>query len=335
MRKFIKQPGRDPDIKTPNDSAPAMFGHLNTIVDEINNSSGSSKVEVFRGLVANGTNASNALVLKYGVNVIETSTNINRACKLPQPVTGKKVTVVNISALPIQVFPSNVGGQINNLPIDTPLAIPADGKPYDFICIENPLPGAWTVSAPATGQLEFDEITIPHTTGSNTYAVGYSPSTITYAGAGVGYGGPGIITFLGNFKTESTTLKVATIKCYTNILETDLQSGNEVIIAVSYGFFSDPSSANLYTPYQISMDAIPGFPNSYDPVYPVLTGPVNSPAQVGDLNTLYAIYSYSVFNTDSKIGPAQYSNYYFTFRMNILSGAATKDYKFKWFIEYF
>lgn len=290
---------------------------------------------VFQGLVANGTNANTTLVLNVGVNVVVTSTSTNYSCKLPQPVTGQRVTVVNISSLPIQVFPSNIGGQINNLPINTPITIPADSKPYDFICIENPLPGAWTVNPPATGQLEFDEITISHTTGSSTYAVGYSPSTITYAGAGVGFGGPGIITFTGNFKTEPTTLKVATIKCYTNILSTDVPSGNEINIAVSYGFFSGPSSANLYTPYQISMNAIPGFPNSYDPVYPVLTGPVNTPAQIGDLNTLYATYSYSLFNPDSKIGPAQYSNYYFTFRMNMLSGAATKNYKFKWFIEYF
>ena len=36
MEKFIKTPGRDPFIKTENESAIAMFGHLNALVDAIN-----------------------------------------------------------------------------------------------------------------------------------------------------------------------------------------------------------------------------------------------------------------------------------------------------------
>lgn len=35
MQQFLKQPGPDPAIKTPNDSAPAMFGHLNVLVNAI------------------------------------------------------------------------------------------------------------------------------------------------------------------------------------------------------------------------------------------------------------------------------------------------------------
>ncbi len=30
--------------------------------------------------------------------------------------------------------------------IDAPVIIPPDGNTYEFICIENPLPGAWTFS---------------------------------------------------------------------------------------------------------------------------------------------------------------------------------------------
>lgn len=35
MQNFIKQPGPDPAIRTPNDSATAMFGHLNVLVNAI------------------------------------------------------------------------------------------------------------------------------------------------------------------------------------------------------------------------------------------------------------------------------------------------------------
>ena len=64
------------------------------------------------------------------------------------------------------MYPSNVGGQINNLPIDTPATLPPDGKLYEFICIKNPLPGAWTFSAPATGQYDSGEIEVSITAGS-------------------------------------------------------------------------------------------------------------------------------------------------------------------------
>lgn len=125
---------------------------------------------VFTGLVANGTTASTTLVLNVGVNIIETATTTNYACKLPQPVTGQRVTVVNISQMAILVFPSNIGGQINNLPVDQPLAIPADRRTYDFICIENPLPGAWTVSPPAIAQYDSGEISLTTVYNNSTIA---------------------------------------------------------------------------------------------------------------------------------------------------------------------
>ena len=99
-------------------------------------------ISVFDGLIANNTSSATTLVLNYGVNVIQTATTTNFAAKLPQPVTGKKVTIVNKTTMNVFLYPSNAGGQINNYVINAPAIIPPDGKAYEFTCIENPLPGA-------------------------------------------------------------------------------------------------------------------------------------------------------------------------------------------------
>jgi hypothetical protein len=36
MEKFVRKNGKDPFINTPNDTTPALFGHINAIVTEVN-----------------------------------------------------------------------------------------------------------------------------------------------------------------------------------------------------------------------------------------------------------------------------------------------------------
>jgi hypothetical protein len=127
---------------------------------------------VNKGLNANNTTTATTSVLIYGVNVFTGVTAANYATKLPQPVTGKSVKVINNGITFLQIFPSNIGGRINNLPINTAAVIPPDGNLYEFICIENPLPGEWTFSAPATGQYDSGEISVSisaNTSGGNPW----------------------------------------------------------------------------------------------------------------------------------------------------------------------
>lgn len=198
------------------------------------------QTQVFDGLVADDTTSATTLILEYGVNIIDTSTVTDYACKLPQPVTGKRVIVVNKSNLPISLFPSNTGGQINNYPVDTPAIVPPDGKAYDFICVENPLPGAWVWSPPAIGQYDSGDIAVTTTaSGFGDYICSASLGGVIYAaersglisGSAYAYDGlnnPNILqntpaampnsSYLTFFKPSTPWSAITKIKVYSNIV---------------------------------------------------------------------------------------------------------------------
>jgi len=109
----------------------------------------SAVVQNVRTITPNGTSSfdgfsNTTATLDYGINLITTATSTNYCAKLPQPFTGKSVTVINKSGIDIQVFPSNAGGDING-GTDEGISIPSDGTSYLFNCYENPLPGGWSV----------------------------------------------------------------------------------------------------------------------------------------------------------------------------------------------
>jgi hypothetical protein len=133
---------------------------------------------VYDGLVATGTSqATTKTTLNYGINVFSTITNTNYAARLPIANTGQVVTVVNNTNSALALHPSMNGGSINNT-LNGIASVPPDGKSYSFYCIKNPLPGAWTWSAPAIGQFESDTITM--TVSSGTGGGGTNPYFSAY-----------------------------------------------------------------------------------------------------------------------------------------------------------
>jgi len=196
-------------------------------------------------LSASITSSATTSVCSYGVNVFEYVTPTNFATKLPQPTTGKSVTVINNSTSLLYVYPSNIGGNINNYPVDTPAILPPDGKPYEFICIKNPLPGAWTFSTPATGQYDSGEIEISVTAGT---LEGYNPVVTAYDASHVGlansfnsetwgYNGKNKGTIQQRtsggyyylaFRPDTAWKGISKIKVYTNILATVDEGGDPV-----------------------------------------------------------------------------------------------------------
>jgi len=201
---------------------------------------------VNNNLNANNTTTATTSVCTYGVNVFTGVTNTNYATKLPQPVTGKSVKIINNGSTILSIYPSNIGGQINNLPINTPAQIPPDGKPYEFICIVNPLPGAWTFSPPATSQFDSGEITITVTGGTNggghytpvvsgfdANNVAFGQGTHTYTW---GYNGKNTAAINNNgttiaFRPQTPWLGITKIKVYTNIITANTGgSGDDTLV---------------------------------------------------------------------------------------------------------
>lgn len=183
-------------------------------------------LNVYDGLIANGTTEATTTILNYGMNVVETATATDYAVKLPQPKTGKSVKVMNKSTTTIYLFPSNIGGQINNLAIDEPAIVPNDGNLYEFVCIENPLPGAWTWSAPAINQYDSGDITANITLGLNGTIHCTSPSNAVETGGfssstGFSYDGKSkamVVFGAGSvpmFKPQYNA--IAKVKVYTNL----------------------------------------------------------------------------------------------------------------------
>jgi hypothetical protein len=211
-----------------------------------------TKYTVNTALSASGSTQSTTSVCSYGVNVFEYVTLSNIATKLPQPVTGKSVKIVNLGNTLLKVYPSNVGGRINNLPINEPAILPPDGKLYEFICIENPLPGAWTFSTPATGQYDSGEISISIDTSNpnsvvtaiNSEKYGYIrgtfggtmnfnsknlPSQWIPSGFIIGgYNGNNSFDIGLYFRPDTPWECISKIKVYTNLIQAYDEYGDEI-----------------------------------------------------------------------------------------------------------
>ena len=292
---------------------------------------------VYDGLVANNTTSSTTTILNYGVNIITTATSTNLACKLPQPVTGKELKIVNMSSMPIKLFPSNVGGKINNYAINAPAIVPADGRSYAFICIENPLPGEWTWSAPATAQIEFAEMSVSHTNGtaSSVYGIGVN-TTLVNSGCYLSGAGNIVENTPGRNGHLLFPATAAKTKVYTNIVAGDLVSDVVVERIVYYKTGLNSASDLSVNDYMKFSDA-PGV-GTYNTVdeCPVGTLTAAPNQNVGDTGTFYSSASNNANIIGNQLGTGgAFSGYYWRYAMNIPANAATKTYKFKIFLEYY
>jgi hypothetical protein len=275
-------------------------------------------------LDANNTTTATTSICIYGVNVFTGVTSTNLATKLPQPITGKSVKIINNGLTTLSIYPSNIGGKINNLPINAPAHIPADGKLYEFICIVNPMPGIWTFSAPATAQYDSGEISISLTAGTSggfnpvvsAYNSTYVGDTKNFNGSNYGYNGknkPSIQQSIFNniyyltFRPDTPWLGIAKIKVYTNLINGDATeirlggSGEADYYSLADGSLinNGPSSSGnllfrLYLNKKISGTAVTG-------------STVHTSANIGDNGTSWGeqeanTNSYSNVSFDSTYG---------------------------------
>lgn len=312
---------------------------VKNIYGVLHNLGGSSTLEVNDNLVLEGTTNASTSQAIYGVNIITTSTNSDLATRLPDAKTGRSVVFINNSTMSILVFPSVIGGEINGV-VNGFASIPNDGRAYTFYCTENPLPGAWTWSPPAVGQIQIPRISINHTNGVQTQAYG-----VGIAGAqlinppgpnwfdNVNVSGSATLTFVPsqdywtteNFNPERT---LVTTKVYSNFLASDSPAPTQVPSIQRKIAYGNGSGMNNYTASGVNL-----FGGDT-----VMTGPLNSPVEIGDVGTLYNIQPANLLQippaeTDG-IGIGQFTNYYHTFIITIPSTAITKIYEFDIFLEH-
>jgi hypothetical protein len=335
----------------------------------ITNLSSNATLNVNNNLSAEGTTLANTdLTLSYGVNIITTATATNYACKLPLPVTGKMVYVINKSNMTVLLFPSMAGGQINNNPIDAPASIPPDGRSYQFICTENPLPGEWTWNPATVAQYDSGVITVANTgtigngvisaADSTQYLIGES----FFANSYWAYNGafkptypnltvnniPGFVGIA--FQPSTPWNSIIKVKVYTNISSTGLSS-------FQWGLTS-AAAMNSYLPGTSVFEGLtPGWTSAagnlgdFGTVNQTVTGATlgvhELTANVGDPGTAWGELSYDTYPISqagiSTIGTKYlgvdvdgndaYSTQYISFnlqpRINNLVGL-----KFRFLIEY-
>ena len=336
----------------------ALLNSLSPIytIEDIAAASGGGALTV-QTLTLQGTDATTTSQAIYGINIINTATTSALATRLPTPTTGKQTTFVNNSSMSILVFPSVTGGKINGV-VDGYASIPNDGNPYTFSCVENPLPGAWVWSPPATAQIQLPTISVSHTNGAATAAYGVGTAgaqLINPAGAqwfnNISISGFPTLTFnvisgsapgQDYWKSIPNLTPARTIvntKVYSNFLRSDTSiPGFDPIIYRYVAYAPNQTSYNNYTASNVYLAQSSSIPSPYSQGLEVQTGILNSPVEVGDIGTVYSIQpantvQVSPSDTDL-IGEGPNGLYYHTFVISIPQFCATKTYKFDIFLEH-
>lgn len=299
---------------------------------------GGSSSQTVTTLAPQGTTDSTTAVAVYGINVIEASDASNVALRLPLAETGKSLTITNKTAFALRVFPSATGGSINGV-VDKAVFI-GTNQPCTFFCIENPLPGAWTVSLPATGQIESAQIDVVKgaagsggVTAFNSGLPGVTSTTSVTSGIS-----SGSLLLTGPFNTlTSTNATITKLKVYTNILASDLQptaGGRSVTVRLTQAYQVDASGANLGSRMSHLF-----FANDWNEV----SGGLSYTGEVGDNGTLYYELEpnpiqqpeYFIIGNNFQNGATGIvSNGYYTFGIEIETNVPAKTYKFKFFLEH-
>ncbi|MEI6797887.1 MAG: hypothetical protein WCO04_01565 [Pseudomonadota bacterium] len=246
------------------------------------------------------TAATTNTYLGFGYNVITTASATNYACRLPNPpMKGRSTVIVNNSGFPIVVYPSVTGGSINGV-VNGSALVPSDGKAYTFFCYENPLPGAWSWTPPATNQYDSNNISVLAPGSSNVITASSSVrvGTSSTANSSLVYtNGKNLSQFLSYtpsigtgtqyiFKPSTPWNNITKFKVYTN--QTSLGSGITARLVLSGGFsYYNKSSGDFFATCQYNDNYILSEITSWTAVGgSAITTPVS--ANIGDPATYYA-----------------------------------------------
>lgn len=321
---------------------------------------------IYDNIAPTGTTAATTTTyLNYGINVINTASITAYAMRLPYPpIKGKTLTVVNTSGYPIVIYPSVDGGSINGV-VNGSASVPSDGKSYVFTCWENPLPGAWSWTPPATNQYDSGDITFSQAVASSQTiaAINNNLKIVgngTYSSASFAYDGlnqPLIYTPVlqtgyptAFFKVNPKWNSITKIKVYTNLSSAssgvfcritsgdmanyyEIGTTNFVMGGASQGSASPFAGLDKTLAQTVPGASLPAgtlTPNVGDPgtVYDEMIAS-NSSLQFGSLVGDYYAGQYYDYNNDLR--DLWYTRY---ICFNIRPFQNVTGFKFRFFIEY-
>lgn len=303
------------------------------------------------------SSATTNVLLSYGVNVITGSNSTDFCAKLPEPVKGKNVIVVNTADYKARIFPSSSAGTLNGV-TNGFVEVQPNRLAVNFTCYDNPAPGGWGILSPAgttANTLTYPILEINHISGSvdSKYFGAYQYTSSAYYGLGTGvYSGSYIPDFTPGgasatyWTTETFPAQITRVRVYTNMVAEDIApyDGNSQGLKVSWflmgeGHFTAYNGVTYGPRAEFSMYGYEYSGTKYfytgDGVDIVPTGgyPVSSPPEIGDAGTLY--FDGTPFSFGVGIGPVgNYSPNYYGFFFKIGGAYATKTYKFKVELDY-
>ena len=302
-----------------------------------------------------GTTTGSTARLAPGINVATNTNSQNFCARLPlntQP--GDTVSLINNGAYNARIFPPLNGGSIN---LSTYVDVPANGLTYTFINSN----GSWSTlnTARNINTLTYDVMTFSHITGSSLSGMGIgtfsssidgvspiSGSTL-YLGAGLAGGNPYYIYLSPSesvWRSEPFPATATRFKMYTNILESDfnpgLQSGGNYLqnTLIFNGWYAFKSGSN-YTATGAIIQGYVGIDNLNDPLNGTYTVPLTNGGDgtnIGDGGTIYAdipIQASAGWFLGTNPAPGIDASYY-TFAVTMGQYLKTKDYKFRFELDY-
>lgn len=290
-----------------------------------------------------GSDDTTTAYLNYGINIVRSSGYPDFCFRLPQaPQKGKSVIVINLSSAKVRVFPSVTGGDINGVVNGYEDVLP-DKEPHTFFCWENPLHGSWSVLGTKTSLLTFPDVTVSHTNGAQSLL--YWDGTTTSTGVGLGLAGtPYHIVLTGSWRSENIQSTGVKLRVYTNIIANDAAqdfngNANGIVAWIDQGYQDSSNSATFGQRTTIifykTAGALSG--SGYGNTYAINGGTLNSPVAIGDIGTFWGEEYFPIvgsgINDQLGIG-GTYSRYYYVFGMQVSAPCTTKDYKFRFEIEY-
>ena len=204
---------------------------------------------------ASGTTISTTSLLTYNVNLVSANAT-DYAVRLPEPLLGGVVGVVNNSSVPVYVFPYDSDDSILGLAAGEPYIVPADGQLYNITCVQNPSVGVWSVSTPTSSNSVTKTVSINLTADGTHIGINgesWSSQELLEASTTTYYPASGNVTILDAPSTNANSfdspefnnynkVRIKNLIVKSNVPAGDLTSNASQITSTLMGI----SSAELY-----------------------------------------------------------------------------------------